>query len=250
MQDKYVGDIGDFGKYILLNEICSEFKLGVNWFYVNEEKQTEDQGYRYRYLKDENKDSEKYERCCQDLYRKFRSLEVVKNKNRNIAKIEEAQILPVETAFYRKPLPKGETARKRWFKESIEVFEREKVNIIFLDPDNGIQPNPQKDKEAKDATKYVFYDEIEFYYKIGKSLIIYSHRDRKPRDEYDKKILQIQDHIKQPIEIKVLKFKRFSVRHYIFLIQKEHKDLTREIINFTSKHNFLFDCYPLNHTNE
>jgi hypothetical protein len=33
MQDRYVGDVGDFGKYGLLDFISSEtkLKLGVNW---------------------------------------------------------------------------------------------------------------------------------------------------------------------------------------------------------------------------
>lgn len=38
MQDGYVGDVGDFGKYLLLWNICSpaesnkKLKLGVNWY--------------------------------------------------------------------------------------------------------------------------------------------------------------------------------------------------------------------------
>ena len=248
MQDKYVGDVGDFGKYILLNEICKKFRLGVNWFYVKGKEEAEDKEYRYRYLKDENKNFEKYERCCPDLYRKFRSLGIAENKNRNIAKIEEAQILPVETAFYRKPLPQGEAKRKEWFKESIEEFDKEKVDIIFLDPDNGIQPNPQKDKKDKDATKYVFYDEIECYYKLGKSLIIYNHRDRSPKEEYDGKIFGVKDYVKPCSSIRVLKFKRFFVRHYVFLVQKNHEKVIDKTIkrleHLTGKDlQFLFKEY-------
>ena len=82
MQDKYVGDIGDFGKYILLNEICKEFKLGVKWFYVNEEKQTDDKEYRYRYLKNEYKNSQRYERCSPKLYKKLKSLGVAEDRTR------------------------------------------------------------------------------------------------------------------------------------------------------------------------
>jgi hypothetical protein len=248
MQDKYVGDIGDFGKYILLNEICKEFKLGVNWFYVKGKKEGGDKEYRYRYLKDENKNSEKYEPCCPDLYRKFRRLGIAENNNRNIAKFEEARILPTETAFYRKPLPRGEAERKEWFKESIGEFEKEKVDIIFLDPDNGIQPTPQKDKKGKDATKYVFYDEIERYYKLGKSLVIYNHRDRSPKDEYDGKIFGIKDYVKFSRSIRVLKFKRFFVRHYVFLIQNNHEkviDKTIEHLERITKKDpkFLFEEY-------
>jgi hypothetical protein len=42
MQDAYVGDVGDFGKYGLLNEIHrksdGKIRLGINWYYVIEEE--------------------------------------------------------------------------------------------------------------------------------------------------------------------------------------------------------------------
>ena len=39
MQDKYVGDTGDFGKYFLLKNLCKEnLILGINWCYVPDEK--------------------------------------------------------------------------------------------------------------------------------------------------------------------------------------------------------------------
>lgn len=247
MQDKYVGDVGDFGKYILLKEICKVFKLGINWFYVNDRKGKQDKEYRYIYLKDQYKKSEYFRECCPDLYDKFRNWGIAENKNRSIAKIEEAEILP-GTAFYRKPLPQGEAERERWFKGSVGEFEKGKVNIIFLDPDNGIQPNPQKGKKDKDAIKYVFYDEIEYYYKLGKSLIIYNHRDRSPKEEYDGKIFGIKDYVKFCRGIRVLKFKRFFVRHYVFLIQKNHEKVIDNTIKrlerITKKDpKFLFEEY-------
>ncbi len=33
MQDNYIGDIGDYGKYGLLREVCdAELSLSVNWY--------------------------------------------------------------------------------------------------------------------------------------------------------------------------------------------------------------------------
>lgn len=44
MQDKYVGDVGDFGKYGLLRALFSNspFKLGVNWCLVEKEDKKND----------------------------------------------------------------------------------------------------------------------------------------------------------------------------------------------------------------
>lgn len=38
MQDRYVGDIGDFGKYGLLRALCAhDLSLGVVWYLVPDE---------------------------------------------------------------------------------------------------------------------------------------------------------------------------------------------------------------------
>jgi len=187
MQDRYVGDVGDFGKYGLLNEICKKSnggtRLGINWFYyvTREEKQKRDKGRRFDYLNDENKDSKKYAACFRDLYNELKG---IVDSRRSIGEIEKGLILPKETIFYSKPLPyssvnpsEREEERKNWFKVSLSQLKS--ADIIFLDPDNGIQTDKVRKTQIK-AIKYVFKDEIKEYYELGKSLIIYNHRDRKP----------------------------------------------------------------------
>ena len=121
------------------------------------------------------------------------------------------------------------------------------ADIFFLDPDNGT-PSEKVKKTHKKAIKYVFTDEIQRYYESGKSLIIYSHRDRTPQSGYKRKLLSITANLPKAWgKIKVLKFKQVSVRHYVFLIQNEHNDLImRTIENLTREPcNFLFEEYPL-----
>jgi len=106
MQDRYVGDVGDFGKYGLLNEICKKsngsVRLGINWFYVTREEKQRGDGRHISYLSDENKDSKKYAVCFPDLYDKLKG---VVGGRRSIKEIEKSLILPKETIFYSKPLP-------------------------------------------------------------------------------------------------------------------------------------------------
>lgn len=68
MQDKFVGDVGDFGKYGLLNyvytqsqeNICKEkICIGINWYKNTKEKENND-GKFTNYLKDDFNDREKY----------------------------------------------------------------------------------------------------------------------------------------------------------------------------------------------
>jgi hypothetical protein len=252
MQDRYVGDVGDFGKYGLLNEICKKsnegVRLGINWFYVRREERQRGDGRYIGYLNDENKDSKKYADCFRDLYNKLKG---IVDGRRSIKEIENGLILPKETIFYSKPLPyssvnpsKREEERKNWFKESLSQLKS--ADIIFLDPDNGIQTDKVRKTQIK-AIKYVFKDEIKEYYELGKSLIIYNHRDRSPKSKYDRKITESLGQINSPNSIKVLRFKRVSVRDFIFLIQKEHWDLIDQTIDYLTSepYDFLFGIYNL-----
>lgn len=252
MQDRYVGDVGDFGKYGLLNKICKKsngsVRLGINWFYVTREEKQSGDGRYIGYLNDENKDFKKYAACFRDLYNKLKG---IVDGRRSIKEIENGLILPKETIFYSKPLPyssvnpsEREEERKNWFKESLSQLKS--ADIIFLDPDNGIQTDKVRKTQIK-AIKYVFKDEIKEYYELGKSLIIYNHRDRKPKSEYDRKITDSLGQINSPNVIKVLRFKRISVRDFIFLIQKEHRDLIDQTIDYLRNEpcDFLFEIYNL-----
>ena len=252
MQDRYVGDVGDFGKYGLLNEICKKsngsVNLGINWFYVTREEKQRGDGRYTGYLNNEKKDSKKYAACFPDLYNKLKG---IVDDRRSIKKIENGLLLPKKTIFYSKPLPyssvnpsEREEERKNWFKESLSQLKS--ADIIFLDPDNGIQTDKVRKTQIK-AIKYVFKDEIKEYYELGKSLIIYNHRDRKPKSEYDRKITDSLGQINSPNGIKVLRFKRISVRDFIFLIQKERRDLIEQTIDYLTSEpcDFLFEIYDL-----
>ena len=53
MQNKFFGDIGDFGKYSLLRRIqekAPKLRIGINW-YLNEDKNTNNDGRHIDYLK-------------------------------------------------------------------------------------------------------------------------------------------------------------------------------------------------------
>lgn len=254
MQDRYVGDVGDFGKYGLLNEVCEKskekIKLGINWFYVTKVEKTKGDGEYTDYLSDEYRNSEKYRACFPELYDKLKI--IVDDGNRSIKEIEKNLLLPKETVFYSTPLPyfsvdpsKRKEDRENWFKESL--MKLKDADIIFLDPDNGIQTTKVKKTQIK-AIKYIFKDEIKRYLEHDKSLIIYNHRDRKPKLEYDKKIIDAINHINAWNSIRVLRFKRFSVRDFIFIIQKDHQDLIDQAITHLIKgpYTFLFKMYDLN----
>jgi len=251
MQDRYVGDVGDFGKYGLLRELVRQaggkISLGINWFHATREEIANSDGNHIAYLSDANKDKTRYRSCFPDLYDKLRM--IVSQNRRSIAEIEASKILPEETIFYSTPIPhSGATIAERvalrqaWLEESLSQLDQ--ADVVFFDPDNGIQLDPST-KGKGIAVKYAFTDEIEAYYRSGKSLIIYNHRDRRPREEYDRKILINLNYVRPSGQVKVLRFKRIAVRDYIFLIQERHLELmNRTIAQLTSPPwDFLFEQY-------
>ena len=55
MQDKYAGDIGDYGKFILLNQVLqaagNNSKLGINWYRIVHQELNNNDGRHIDYLK-------------------------------------------------------------------------------------------------------------------------------------------------------------------------------------------------------
>lgn len=251
MQDKYVGDVGDYGKYGLLNEIAKQangnVRLGINWYYTNIAETGNTDGKFTEYLNEGKKGNTKFKKCFPQLYEKLRI--IVSQNKRSIAEVETNKVLHESTIFYSDVIPcSGVTPKERvvdrekWFKKSISMLEQ--ADIIFVDPDNGIHLDPTMKKRPK-AVKYVFPEEIETYFNLGKSLVIYNHKDMSPKQKYDKKIISNRKYVKATNDIQTLKFKRFSVRHYIFVIQEHHRELMRRTIDHLTSPpcDFLFEQY-------
>ena len=81
LQNRYVGDLGDFGKYGLLKALCGDtLKLGVNWYLIPDESHN---GKHTAYLKSTHKDSTAYRSCDPELYDSLRKIVFI-NKCRNV----------------------------------------------------------------------------------------------------------------------------------------------------------------------
>ncbi len=245
MQDKYVGDVGDFGKYGLLNEIYNQsngnIKLGVNWYKVSKEEDNND-GKHIDYLEDNFKTKSSYIQCFPELYDKLK--DIVQNNNRTLLEIERNHVLPENTIFYSKAIPysasdfkERELKRINWFKDSLNHLEN--TDIIFVDPDNGIECASTKKTKAS-AVKYVFKDEVKYYYQKGKSVVIYNHKNRKPSVDYNNMILELQNLFQYKCFMRVLRFHKISVRDYIFLIQPSHENIINSTIDALDKEPYAF----------
>lgn len=120
-------------------------------------------------------------------------------------------------------------------------------DVVFFDPDNGIEVSYSRTSQK--GTKYVYFDELEPYYKRGQSLIIYNHRSMQPEDEYLERFRKLRDIISPAVDIFYLRFRPFSVRDFVFVLQEGHgevKKRAREIIKTTCPWSKHFEYYDLN----
>jgi hypothetical protein len=169
MQNRYVGDVGDFAKYALLRRLVGRageqpVRVGVVWCLYPDENHNGD-GRHISYLRQ----------------LEFEGLDA----------IAEEEILPRGTVFCdavtRLPDAKSSTRESRlqhrasWVEDCFRLTRASE--IVFFDPDNGIEVASVPKRDPK-AGKYIYWDELEPFWRRGQALLIYHHLNRtKPAAE-------------------------------------------------------------------
>ena len=226
MQDKYVGDIGDFGKYGLLRYLCGvtgpkmdvPLSLGVVW-YRNNSRGAD--GNRIDYLNVSDSNDFIYRKCDQELYDKLQQLvgsSLVSRNKRNVGQISSSLILPANTQYYDVHLSVRE--RNDWHNNALKKTDQ--ASLVFVDPDNGLASESIK-HTRKESLKYVFMDEIKDFMKRPQSLIIYHHlgqRNATAEDTIKNISIRLENEIKCPIV--ALRWHRIQGRVYFIVVHPDH----------------------------
>ncbi|MCM1026731.1 MAG: hypothetical protein NC432_09860 [Roseburia sp.] len=221
MQDAYVGDIGDYGKYGLLRRISkTSFCLAVNWYKVKPagvDKQKDEKGIEYL-----NR-PEIYRKYDPELFDELFRL-VIKEQKR---KIEEIEALDIGAAsFFSEEIPKE---RDMWHEQGL--LETQRADIVFLDPDNGLATGKMIKRNTY-SEKHVLWKELRDYYVRGQSVILYQHRPRMTKDEA---VLEgIREFNRSYLKadfLSGLKFTPYQNRYYFFFCHKEHVDELKKVID-------------------
>ena len=210
MQDRYAGDIGDYGKIGLLKMLQEHgLSVAVNWYRVDplEVERKADGSFKQddgKYLIPED-----LKVCDRDLADSL--VRISKSNNRSVEALEQENV--ISGAIFYHELMTVEN-RDEWHKHAMEKLEG--TDIVFVDPDNGMLVKSVGKKSAR-SVKYTFYEEVWDYFQRGQSVLIYNHRSRKPENVYFHEICsKIQKTTGVPeSEILTITFPKCSVRDYL-----------------------------------
>jgi hypothetical protein len=162
MQDKYAGDIGDFGKLALLRAVAPHRRLGVCWYAVPSESHNND-GRHTAYLHK----PERFKHLDPVVFEALARL-IADGGPRSIARLEALGLLP-DAVFHDAVVPHSRPARHAWF----QALRRHMAgrDLLFLDPDNGIS-------FGVPSHKAVTLEELNTLLSDGQALLVYHHQTR------------------------------------------------------------------------
>ena len=243
MQNRYVGDVGDFGKFGLLRFLCSftdadcpepRYRLGVVWYLYHDPKEEVRDGRHIEYLqRTPTDDKSEFRDCDPPLWEGLRDL--VLRDARYVHSLQLANLLPEDTLYFDSLLCypariKGQARndlRAGWLSDA-----RKKVrdaDVVFLDPDNGLIP-PSKKIHHKDGPKYTAVSEMKAFWDDGKSLILYQSgvMDKKAKAMIADKSQEIKDGLEIERDPVSLWFGRRTGRVFFVIPHPDHREVIED----------------------
>ena len=163
MQERYLGDIHDYFKFLFLKFLSSQLdmKVGLNWYLVNpheigtsELKKKDGEKRKFLY----NDELILYDKTIINEFKKFKN-----KQSRNLNIFTSKTHLKQYVNFFNEPIHFN--YRKQWLERSLHHHQNQQ--IIFLDPDNGFVIN----KTGKVSMKYVLAEDCRTYLLNNKIII-------------------------------------------------------------------------------
>ena len=182
MQDRYVGDIGDYAKYSLLRALSRGRKLGVSWYLFPDEDNGDGGhvGYLLRPDKWRAPDPQTFD-ALRKIMGRFFHIE----QDRSVAAIEQSGLLRDATTFWSGlTVCQGRRGRGQaewrgdWFRDSMEHLRD--CDIVFADPDNGLRKREEFKPGQRKSGKSICEDEALSLAANGRPVVVYHHNAMLP----------------------------------------------------------------------
>lgn len=217
MQDRYAGDIGDYGKLGMLRMLAAKgFSIGINWYLIETPQQELANNDGAKLIPD------KFAVCDPELARTLQ--DISHRSGRSVREIQKSDLVP-DACYYSEVV--SVTDRAAWHTQALSVLAG--VDLVFLDPDNGLLVKSVRKRSAQ-SSKYTFYEEVADYVSRGQSVVVYNHRSRKQPDVYFGEIYdKLTSALPNACDITAITFPRGAVRDYFAIAASpEHAQHIRE----------------------
>ncbi len=205
MKNQYFGDITDYRKFGILRVLeKAGIKIGVCWMLTLCGDSKDGKFTRYK----NGADSELHE---------FLQGCIHANK-RNIKELENSDMLR-HVRYFSAPLLVG-GGRRGYFDRAREEFKG--MDLVFFDPDNGIEPDSLNPKSLK-PKKHIEKSEIKKTWDAGFSILIFQDERSKTLHRLD---VEIPEELKDLVQCASVHYFRFSKQKpisFYLLAQKKHK---------------------------
>lgn len=174
MKNQYVADINDYRKYALLRQLSNSgtIRTCICWMLTPDDNRTD--GKFTSYLQSPAL-WKHYDSCLFDCL-----VECIKEEKRCIGQIESSGILP-KSIFHSDALTDITQERLNYFLRVHKLLND--MDLIFFDPDNGLEIK-SRPYGSRNSSKYLYWNEVKEVYKAGKSLLVYQHFRREPREQF------------------------------------------------------------------
>jgi hypothetical protein len=213
MKNQYFGDINDYRKYGLLRALQSNGagSLLVAWML------TPDDGGRDGGLRSYLKAPDSWAKYDPGLFAGLADL-LRGAPQSSVSLIERSELLP-RASYHSAPVPDVCRERDAWRNDLLRIASG--VDLVFLDPDNGIEV-PSRPVGRKGSSKYVTWNEVQALWDTGCSLLIYQHFRREARDAFARRLVsELGEHIGACFT------EAFRTPHVLFLLAAQDRHAQR-----------------------
>jgi hypothetical protein len=181
VQDRYVGDVGDFAKYALLRSLVGRstrlrIRLGIVWCLFPNETHNND-GRHISYLH-----KAEFKALDDPLLEALDA--IIASGNGSLSALSSSRIFQDDTVFYEAVTAASSASlwrndrlqhRAGWLDRALSVTSE--CNLVFFDPDNGLEVSSVP-KHHRNAGKYIYWDDLAPFWRRGQALLVYHHLNR------------------------------------------------------------------------
>lgn len=176
MQHRYSGDIGDFGKFLLLKRLFPQERIATIWYLYPDETHNNDGSHKVH-----RANPKLFERCSAIDPQMSALFDAIhESGGRHVDRFAQLGVLERGVYFSEPIIGEGRGYRARWLKSALECVTRHDAAVVCLDPDNGVEPLSMQQYSTLKQGKYATYAEIETFFALPSTeyVVIYQHFHR------------------------------------------------------------------------